>query len=250
MLDPADPPAAEIVLAAGPAPLLLVCDHARNRVPRVLGDLGIAPGDLDRHIGWDIGAEAVARALARHLGAPLILSGYSRLVIDCNRRLDDPTSIPATSDGTAIPANARLTAAERRARAEACFFPYHRLIEAHLDARAAQRPVLLSIHSFTPSLGGAVRPWHVGVLWNEDDRLALPLMAALASEGDLVVGDNEPYSGRVGQGYTMPIHAEARGLAHALIEIRQDLIANATGAEAWAARLARVLAPILAGCAR
>ena len=248
LLGPSDPPAFEIVNPEGAAPILFVCDHAGRAIPAALGRLGLDEAALARHIAWDIGIADLTRALARRFDASAALSAYSRLVIDCNRRLEHPTSIPPVSDRVEVPANQVLTPAARRARAEACFFPYHRAIESLLDAfaRRGVAPVFLSMHSFTPVFQGFERPWHVGVLWDKDPRLPVPLLAALKEEPGLVVGDNEPYTGRNKHGYSIPMHAEARGLAHALLEIRQDLIDTRHGVAEWADRLERALRRVLA----
>jgi predicted N-formylglutamate amidohydrolase len=227
---------------------LLACDHASNVVPEALGALGLAAAELGRHIAWDIGAAAVTRLLARHLDAPAILAGFSRLVIDCNRDPADPSSIPEISDGVAIPGNRALSADSRLARRAAIFAPYHEAIERWIAARLERGtvPALVAIHSFTPAMGGKARPWHVGVLWDGDPRIPRPLLAALRADASLVVGDNEPYSAREPQGYTVRHHAVARGLPHVAIELRQDLIAADDGAARWAGILARALQPILA----
>lgn len=247
LLCPDDPAPVEWIDRDAPAPVLLTCDHASRAVPAALRSLGLDDATLARHIGWDIGAAAVTRALAPLLAAPAILSGYSRLVIDCNRDPDDPSSIPPASDGVIIPGNRDLGAAARAARRDAIFAPYHAAIADWIDARLAGGtvPVLLSIHSFTPVMNGRARPWHVGILWDEDGRLAQPLLRALRAEPDLCVGDNEPYSAREPAGYTVRQHAERLGLPHVAIELRQDLIADAAGADAWAQRLHRVLVPLL-----
>jgi len=242
LLGPGDPPPFEVLQPHGGSPWLLVVDHAGRTVPRALGDLGLPPGEIDRHIGWDIGIGGVARQLAPQLDAWTVLQNFSRLVIDCNRPLDAPTLIAAASDGTAVPANAALDGAQRQARIQAIFAPYHDRIRRELDARAAQRrPTLLAtLHSFTPSMGGIDRPWHCGVLYHRDPRLAHALRDALQAEGDLVVGDNQPYAVSDASDYAIPVHGEARGLAHVELEIRQDLIADAAGQQAWARRLARL----------
>lgn len=246
-----DPPAVTVVNAAGTAPVLLVCDHAANAVPRRLGRLGLPDSELARHIGWDIGAADVTRELARLLDAPAVLSGYSRLVVDVNRTLDHPTLMPELSDGTPVPGNRGLDDAARQARLAALFQPYHARV-ASLLAGLRERdvvPAVISVHSFTPCLadggGAALRPWDVGILWNRDPRIALPLLDALRAEGDLVVGDNEPYSARGALGYTMQTHAEPAGLPAVMLEIRQDLIDRAETAASWAVRLDRLLRPIL-----
>jgi len=166
-------------------------------------------------------------------------------VVDCNRHLDDPSAFAATSDGTVIHGNQDLSAAERAARTEALYWPYHRAI-ARILATLGPQPALVAVHSFTPQLAGVDRPWHVGILWDQDARLAAPLLAALRASGEWCVGDNEPYSGRHPAGYTMDAHAESRGLPHVSIEVRQDLIALPEGAASWAALLGSALQPILA----
>lgn len=247
LLTDADPAPVWLINPDSTSPVLLVCDHAGKAVPRALGDLGVPAAEMDRHIGWDIGAAAVTAGLARHLGAGAILTRYSRLVVDCNRRPDDPTSMPAISDGTPVPANAALSAADRQARLDALYHPYHDAITARLERIAAtgQVPVLVSIHSFTPVMRGFHRPWHVGVLWDQDGRIAQPLIQALAAEKDLVVGDNEPYSARTGTDYTIIAHPTRHNIPSVMLEIRQDLIGDDDGAAEWAARLARLLPPLL-----
>lgn len=232
---------------AGKAPVLLVCDHAANRIPASLGGLGLPAADLARHIAWDIGAARVAEHLARRLDAPALLSTYSRLVVDVNRTLDCPTLIAEASDGAAIAGNRDLSEAARRQRLEQIYHPYHAAVAAAVERFLAQgvRPVLLSIHSFTPVWDGFQRPWQLGVLWARDGRLAHRLLAALRAEPDLTVGDNEPYSALTGPNQTLDEHAEARGLASAALEIRQDLIETEAGAAAWADRLAAILQPLL-----
>ncbi len=245
----ADEPAAfELVNAEGKAPFLLICDHASRRVPKALSSLGLEEWQLLRHIGWDIGAAEVARRLAHYFEAPLLLAGYSRLVIDCNRRLGDPSSIPEASDGVAVPGNRGLAEADAALRVAELYRPYHAAIDAAL-ARWQGRgrvPALVSVHSFTPVFAGFERPWHIGVLWDQDPRIAVPLIAALGRAEGVVVGDNEPYSARVPQGYSVSVHAAARGYPHVAIELRQDLVDTQHGAAQWAERLAAALAPILA----
>ena len=248
LLSRAEPPAVETVNAEGRAAFLLVCDHASRRVPLTLDNLGLDDALIQRHIAWDIGGAEVARGLARHFDAPLCATGYSRLVIDCNRALDDPSSIPEISDGIAVPGNRALAPGEVERRREALFRPYHRAVAAAL-ARFRERgqvPGLVSIHSFTPVFDGVERPWHVGILWDQDPRIAVPLIEALGRQAGLVVGDNQPYSAREPRGYTVTAHAQSQGYRHVAIEIRQDLIDTHHGAAEWTARLAQALAPILA----
>jgi predicted N-formylglutamate amidohydrolase len=247
LLTVSDPPPVEQVNIEGKAPVLITCDHASRRVPKLLRNLGLDAASLKLHIGWDIGAAEVSRKLARRLDAPAILAGYSRLVIDCNRDLDDPTSMPAVSDGLPVPGNQDLSSAAKAQRVEALFKPYHAAIEAALDGfgQRGVHPAVLSIHSFTPVMNGLERPWHIGILWDKDPRMAVPVLAALRRETGLVVGDNEPYSAREPAGYTVRTHAESRGLPHLNVELRQDLVASEAGTAEWADRLVRVLTPIL-----
>lgn len=245
LLTSADPPAVERLTFEGSSSLLLVCDHASRAVPSKLSDLGLPPSALAQHIAWDIGAADLARALAARLRVNALLSGFSRLVIDCNRHLHDPTSMAAESDGHAIPANVSINPEARQARVAELFAPYHAAVAEQLNAIAARpsTPILVAVHSFTPVMRGFHRPWHCGVLWDRDARLAKPLIDALRSRGDIEVGDNEPYSGREPAGYTVDVHAAANGWPHVAIEIRQDLIADPAGVSWWADALVRALAP-------
>jgi predicted N-formylglutamate amidohydrolase len=212
--------------------------------------LGLPQAELDRHIGIDIGILGVGSALSEMLDATLIHQPYSRLVIDCNRHPERPDAMPAVSDGTRVPGNLGLTAPSRAARVAAIFTPYHRRIAAEIGRRLAQgrAPMLVALHSFTPHHGDhpAPRPWHIGVSWLRDERLARPLIAALGEDRDVVVGANVPYGISDSIDYAIPVHAEARGLVHVEVEIRQDLIADAAGQGAWADRLARALGRALA----
>jgi predicted N-formylglutamate amidohydrolase len=245
--DEPEPPACSILKPEATRPLLLICDHASARIPAALAGLGVPRDEVERHIGWDIGAAAVTRLLADDLDATAVLSGVSRLVIDCNRALNDPTLIPTQSDGVAVPGNRAVTAADRAARIAAWFDPYHQAIDRELARleQGQQAAVLVSIHSFTPRMnGGQPRPWPVGVLWNRDPRLAVPVIAALRGRG-FNVGDNEPYSGRTGA-FTIDSHAAGHGRPHVTFEIRQDLIGDITGARQWADILAATLAALVA----
>src|SRR5262249_31626963 len=229
------------------AGLIVLCDHAGNALPAGYGTLGLSQAQLARHIAYDIGAAPIVRELSQRLGVPALMTHYSRLLIDPNRGDDDPTLIMRLSDGAVIPGNRALDAAEREKRMRLYYIPYHRAIDAVIDRCLATgtAPALLSVHSFTESWKTTARPWHVGVLWDRDDRLAKPLLDRFYAEGDLIVGDNEPYSGRL-QGDCLWQHAGARGLVHALIEVRQDLIRDAAGQRAWAERLSRIIEAILA----
>ncbi len=231
------------------SPIYLVCDHATNIVPPEIGggSLGLPEAEMARHIAYDIGARGLTLGLSDLLGAPAILSRFSRLVIDPNRGEEDPTLVMKLYDGTIIPANRHVGSDETARRLDAYHRPYHHAITARLDSMIAAglEPHIVSIHSFTPRLRGkAERPWHVGILWDKDDRIALPLMDALRADGDIVVGDNEPYSGEL-RGDCMYQHGTSRGLPHVLIELRHDLIADAEGQKNWAMRLARHLGRII-----
>jgi len=249
--DPAAASEALETLAGDPAGgLLLLCDHASNHLPEEYGSLGLPPDQLERHIAYDIGAAALTRGLSERFGVPAVLSRFSRLLIDPNRGLDDPTLVMRLSDGAVVPGNARIDAAERQRRVERYYAPYDAAIGRHID-RALETghvPAILSIHSFTPIWRGYPRPWHAGVLWDADPRLAVPLIEGLAAAGDIVVGDNEPYHGAL-KGDTLYRHATRRGLAHALLEVRQDLIADEAGVRDWVDRIATVLSSLHLGSA-
>ena len=230
----------------GHSPFLLTCDHYGRLIPRVLGDLGLPESELVRHIAWDIGIAGVAEALSQHLDAHLIVQRYSRLVIDCNRPPDVASSIPLISEATTVPGNEGITREQAAVRRAQIFDPYHRRIDAIIDARRhnSMPTILVSLHSFTPVYAGIARPWHIGTLYQRDKVLPTLLLGALRAEPDLVVGDNEPYAVSDQTDYTIPVHAEARGLMNSGIEIRQDLISDQAGEKAWADRLARILGEI------
>lgn len=234
----------------GQSPFLLIADHAGNALPERLGDLGITDADLNRHIGIDIGIHGVSQRLSALLNAPYISQRYSRLVIDCNRPPGHLTSIAPLSDGTQVPANLDLSAAEARLREDEIFWPYQKTIAGQIDRMrlSGKAPAVIAMHSFTPMHGDypAPRPWHIGVLFNRDDRLARPLIALLEAEGDLAVGINEPYAVDDIGDYAVPVHCEKGGLLHVELEIRQDLIGNTKGQADWAERLARLLPLALA----
>ena len=243
LLFPDEPPAVMHVRPRGRSPFLCLCDHAGLCMPRRLGDLGLPAAEIARHIGWDIGAWPVSLLLADALDAVTIGQPYSRLAIDCNRAPGVPSSIVEISESTAVPGNLGLTQAQRDARETALFRPYHDAVAAELDRRAAvgQGSVIIAMHSFTPVYKGIARPWHVGVLFNRDARLARALLDLLHAESDLMVGENEPYAVSDLTDYTVPVHAERRGLAHVELEIRQDLIESEVGQHEWAERLTRLL---------
>lgn len=236
--------------ADGRSPFLFTCDHYGRLLPQALGDLGLPAEELVRHIAWDIGIAGVAEAMATALDAHLIAQRYSRLVIDCNRPFSAASSIPLISEATTIPGNDGLTPEQAALRRSAVFQPYHDRIQEVIDQRlAAGRPtVLVALHSFTPVYAGIARPWHIGTLYQRDHVLPPLLLSALRAEGDLVVGDNQPYAVSDATDYTIPVHGEARGLICTGIEIRQDLIADEPGQQQWAERLTRIfteLEPLL-----
>lgn len=243
LLSADDPAPFTVYRAEGASPYVLIADHAGQRVPRGLSQLGLPQSELDRHIGWDIGIGEVTRLLAEALDATAVVQTYSRLVIDCNRRPGAATSIPSVSDGTTIPGNQDLSPDEAARRAAAIFHPYHARIEAELESRraAGRAAWLLSLHSFTPHFGAQTRPWHTGVMYMQDTRFAHALRDALAADPELVVGDNQPYGVNVHDDYAVPVYGEARGLVHVALEIRQDQIGEPAGQRAWAARLAQAL---------
>lgn len=237
-----DPPAAETVNPDGASPYMLLCEHASNFIPARYAKLGLADAELERHIAWDIGVAPIARELAKALDAPLVLAGYSRLLIDCNRPAGARTSIPEISEVTQIPGNIGLTAEERKTREDSFYWPFQKAVARILDRRqAAKMPTLVfGVHSFTPVFKGFQRPWHAGVLFRKACFYGEALVANLQEPGLNVVA-NEPYQIDDDGDYTVPVHGEARGLDAALIEIRQDLIAQRDGQMAWVKRLVPAL---------
>jgi predicted N-formylglutamate amidohydrolase len=248
LLAPDEPSPAEVLPDSAKSPFLITCDHAGKGLPRALGDLGLSESELSRHIAWDVGAAGVARALGRRLGAFAALQTYSRLAIDCNRRPGVPTSIVEISETTIVPGNQGLAPAEAARRERDIFKPYHVAIANELARRAeAKQPtVLIAVHSFTPTFKGVVRPWHVGVLYNRDARLAHALLELLREDAELVVGDNEPYAVGDLTDYGVVEYGERAGNLHVELELRQDLLAEAAAQTAWAERLSQLLPEALA----
>ncbi len=242
---PRDDAAVEWIEGPLNAGALLICDHAGNALPEGYGTLGLPPSELERHIGYDIGAADLTRGLAARLRAPAVLSRFSRLLIDPNRGADDPTLVMQLSDGAIIPGNAGIDEEEIERRLTLSWRPYRAAVSQAIEAMMKRGPVpaILSIHSFTPCWRGAKRPWEAGILWDSDPRLAPPLIAGLADAG-FVVGDNEPYGGAL-VGDTLDEQVTRRGIPGLLIEIRQDLIASKPQAAAMAERLAPVLENLL-----
>ncbi len=238
-----DPTVWSILREDGQSPFILACDHAGNRLPKSLGDLGLPAGERQRHIAWDIGVAGLARIMADALDAFTILQTYSRLVIDCNRPPEAKDSIAILSELTAIPGNQALSPAARQMRLDEIFTPYHTALRRELDRRQKNKvpAVLIALHSFTPVFKGNSRPWHAGLLYNRDNRMAKAMIEQLEREGGLVIGDNQPYALGDDSDYTVPVHGERRGIPHVEVEVRQDLIADEAGQRLWAERLGRIL---------
>ena len=248
LIGPGDPPPYMSYNDHGRAPVLLVADHASPFFPAGMNQLGLADWVLERHVAWDIGSDQLARYLADALDAQAVLAGFSRLIVDPNRQLDDPSAFVEVSDGIAIPGNLDLDEQQKALRVQSFFKPYHDAISARLDAMHSRGivPAFLSIHTCTPVFDRVVRPWHIGIMWDKDPRIAVPLMENLRAMDGVCIGDNEPYSGRHPHDFTIDYHAEPSGLPHAGIEVRQDLVADSEGAREWAGILAEALKPVLA----
>lgn len=247
LIGPDDPPPYSTFNDGGGAPLLLVCDHASRAFPRSMHQLGVADWVLDKHVAWDIGSDLLTKCLARHLDAPAVLANYSRLIVDLNRKLHDPSAFIKVSDGIAIPGNLDISPDEREQRIQSFFNPYHAAIERRLEAFRAGGivPALISIHTCTPVFNRIVRQMHIGIMWDKDPRIPRPLMDRLAQFDGISLGDNEPYSGRHPRDFTVDYHAERTGLPCVGIEVRQDLVDTPEGAEHWAGLLGEALQDVL-----
>lgn len=216
--------------------LLLLCDHASNRMPRELGDLGLKPAERELHIAWDPGAAGIAEAMRAHLDCPAFFGTWSRLVVDLNRAPDAGDLILCENDSVIVHGNMQVSDAERERRIARYHRPYHQAIERHLDAHAEVGPALISIHTYTPVLNGHARPWHAGLLWKVREPWIDRLLARLRQDG-LEIGDNEPYDGRAALGFSLDHHAIGRGLRHAMFEVRHDLAGDPPAQRLWAGRL-------------
>ena len=238
-----EPPPMLEVSPHGRSPFVITVDHASARIPRSLRDLGLPAAELKRHIAWDIGALAVGLRVAAALDAALIAQNYSRLVIDCNRDPLVESSIPLSSEATVIPGNVDLSDAQRMARRQEIFDPYHQRIRERLDARqaAGRTTILVALHSMTDVYHGVRREMHAAILYNRDRRFAHSMLEQLRRDSALHIADNQPYFVSDATDFTIPRHGEARGLPHVEIELRQDLIANEAGQAEWAERLGRAL---------
>lgn len=249
MIGPEDPPPFSIINERGQGRVLLVGDHASNAIPRSLNNLGLEQSRLQQHIAYDIGTKKLLHHLSQHLDAPAVLAGYSRLVVDLNRSLEDDSLMPEVSDNTPIPGNQNMSTEHRNQRIHSFYTPYRKAIDSMLHRFRDNDivPAFIAIHSFTPEMAGFARPWHVGILWDKDPRIPQPLMQNLRAHADgFNIGDNEPYSGKHPADYTIDHHAEASGIPHVSIEIRQDLVDTEAGAERWATILDDALRDILA----
>ena len=237
------PPPVRVINEGGSSPYVLLCEHASRFMPPACNGLGLAAHELSRHIAWDIGAAEVAEALSRALDAPLVMAGYSRLLIDLNRPTGSPTSIPEISEATVIPGNLNLTADERAQRIALYFDPFQSAVHRLLDVRqqGGEPTTVVGVHSFTPVYKGVARPWHAGILYRKSSVFGHALAEALGGPSR-AIAENEPYQIEDDSDYTVPVHGEARGLDAVLVEIRQDLIAEPQGAAIWSGRLAAALA--------
>lgn len=248
LIGPGDPPPFMTYNDNGKAPVLLAADHACPFFPAGMNQLGLADWVLDQHVAWDIGSDMLTRFLADRLDAQTVLAGFSRLIVDPNRNLEDPSAFIEVSDGIAIPGNIDLSETQKALRVQSFFRPYHDAITHKLQAFEQQGivPALISIHTCTPVFDRIVRPWHIGIMWDKDPRLPRPLIDQFRRMEEVCIGDNEPYSGRHPHDYTIDHHAEPAGLPHVGIEVRQDLVSDADGAHKWAGILADALEDILA----
>jgi predicted N-formylglutamate amidohydrolase len=251
LLTSAEPPAVRVENGKGKGRCVIVCDHASNRIPKSLSGLGLSKADLQKHIAWDPGTEDIGRAVSKALDAAVVYASYSRLVVDLNRGHDSKECMRDTSDHVRIPGNAALTAAQKKQRLDELFWPYHARIEREVGRFTAKgiAPVLISIHSFTPEMDGFRRPWHIGVLWNREEKLARHLVRELRRNNpDLVIGENEPYSLKAVNftKNTISTHAESKGLPYIILEFRQDLVDTKAKAKKWAGIFLESLQPVLA----
>ena len=247
LLGPNDPAPFVVLRERGAAPALIVCDHASRAFPSRLHRLGLAELPTWQHMAWDIGAGELSRGLAEALDAPAVLAGYSRLVVDCNRQPGDPEAFREMSDGCVIPGNRSLGERDRQVRLANLFDPYHECIAAMLAGFRARGtiPLVIAVHTFTPSMAGQDRPWHIGVLWDKDEANAGRLLQGLRAEPGIVVGDNQPYSGKHPSDYTIDHHAEQAGLPHVCIEVRQDQFESPASTERWVRLLSRLIGGML-----
>lgn len=230
LLAPDEPGPFRVINPLAESPILLVCDHASCRFPKSLGDMGLDPFARRCHLAIDIGAGPLTESLAESLGVTAVTQNYSRLVVDCNRQLMDPSAFLEYGDGILVPGNRNLHLAEKDMRASALYWPYHCAIDEQIQRlrKARPLPVFISIHSFTPVLNGESRQWQIGVLWDKDENVKQVFLEGFRDAG-YYVGDNVPYSGKAPQDFTIDHHAEEINLPHVGLEIRQDLIDDDEG---------------------
>lgn len=240
-LDCAPHEAASVLNKDGQSPIIFVCDHASNYIPYHHLQLGLTEAQINDHIGWDIGAAALTERLSQILDAPAILAGYSRLLIDCNRHLEAHDLIPTVSDKILISGNVDISETERAFRLENYYEPFHRAVAEVLDLASATAQTVIAIHSFTPRMNNFDRPWHLGLLFEEEHPLITSMAQKCETFEDIVVGMNAPYDPKDGTYHTMSRHAKPRGLRHAMIEVRNDLLRDETGIELWAQRLSHII---------
>jgi len=248
LIGPGDSPPYFDYNVRGAAPVLLVADHASPFFPAAMNQLGLADWVLERHVAWDIGSDKLARFLADELDAPLVLAGFSRLIVDPNRTIEDSSAFVEISDGIAIPGNMNLSEEDKSLRVQSFFKPYHDRIAgqlAHFEQKGIV-PAMIAVHTCSPVFDQVVRPWHIGIMWDKDPRIPAPLIRHFENMEGICVGDNEPYSGRHPHDFTIDHHAEASGLPHVGFEVRQDLVDTEAGAREWAGILAAGLGDILA----
>ena len=245
LLAPDEPGPYRVLNPLAEQPILLVCDHASCRFPKSLGDMGLDPFSRRCHLAIDIGAGPLTEALAQSLGVMAVLQNYSRLVVDCNRQLMDPSAFLEYGDGILVPGNRNLHKDDKELRASALYWPYHVAIGDQVERlkKAGPLPAFVSIHSFTPVLNGESREWQMGVLWDKDEKMREIFLEGLRGAG-YHVGDNEPYSGKAPQDFTIDHHAEEIGLPHIGIEVRQDLIDDEEGVAEVAGVMHDVIASI------
>lgn len=242
-MDPFDAPTADWHFHDGQRrDVLLICDHASNRIPAELGNLGLDEAQRKRHIAWDPGAAGITLALAQRMRWPAFLGAWSRLVIDLNRAPEAPDLIVSEGDGDPVPGNVGVDERERRRRIQRYHQPYHAAIADYLQRceRDGIRPALIAIHTFTPVLGDQPRPWHAGVVWKRRHAWLAALLEALAAP-DLEIGDNRPYDGATAMGYTLDHLGIVNDREHVMFEVRQDLVAQTPSQEEWAGRLLSAL---------
>lgn len=244
-----EPAPYSVINPDGLSPVILLCEHASNRIPRALGDLGVSEQDRQRHIAWDIGVSALSQEISRAMDASLFMTNYSRLVIDCNRPLHVPSAIPEVSETTNILGNHNLSSGERQQRVDTLFRPYADVVSRRLDRMKAEgkRPFVVGIHSFTPIYFGKPRPWHAGILYGKATGFGRELIRLLSQDSSLIIGDNEPYTIDIEEDYTVPVHADARGFPGVLVEVRHDLIDTSEKVEAWGRKLSACLTDAIQG---